>query len=191
MVATYCEYSTTSPASPEVDPKPADSDRSLRIYNVLTETEDCVNFPNPSANITTAFVLDDYIVLLKDEVHAELGLVVVSLRDMEILYSREKLFNKRNFMRNYRVDTTHFKNVLTSFRMTTITLYSVTDDDVVGRTLDVGGPGVHGVLQYCKYMAWDRRTWRIPSRPCRPTIGTRTPRWSTGSCAGGRTMTGR
>ena len=65
------------------------------------------------------------------------------------------VFNLHNFMRGYAMDTTQYQNTLAAFRLKTISLYSVTAADVATQVLDVTMPGLHGVLQYCKFLAVD------------------------------------
>ena len=107
------------------------------------------------------FVLDDFVVVMGRMSHAEMSkrshidMMVASIKDHRILFTKEKAFDIQNFMRGFEQDSQVFKNTIASFRQTTITLHQVTKDDVTVKILDVGDVVGRGMLQYSKFFAWD------------------------------------
>jgi hypothetical protein len=121
-------------------------------------------------DLGTTYVLDDYVVLLKQsevsykedvplearrtEVYYQADMMVVSVQAQRHLYTQEKALSLRDFMRGYMMDTVTFGNYIAAVRQLTITLHLVTEEAVVVTVLDVE-PGLQGLLQYCKFLAWD------------------------------------
>merc|ERR1711934_735251 len=94
-------------------------------------------------------------------VHAEMSkrshidMMVASIKDHMILFTKEKAFDIQNFMRGFEQDSRVLKNTIASFRQTTITLHQVTREDVTVKILDVGNVVGRGMLQYSKFFTWD------------------------------------
>ena len=131
---------------------------TLKICNLRNQETNVVEVPqsSPPLNVIAAHVLQDFVVLInKCKAGADADLLVFSIHNPKLLYTKKKLFNLHDFMRGYAMDTTKFQNTLAAFRLKTISLYSITVEDVETRVLDVTVAGLHGVLQYCKFLAVD------------------------------------
>ena len=131
---------------------------TLKICHLRDQQTTVVEVPasSPPLDIIAAHVLDDFVVLVNTcKAGADADLLVFSIHPPKLLYTKEKLFNLHNFMRGHTMDTTRYENTVAAFRQKTISLYSITVEDVETRVLDVTAAGLHGVLQYCKFLAVD------------------------------------
>ena len=138
------------------EPQPA----SLRIWDLVNDWSSSEIGYN-SLSYHAHFVLDDFVVVMGRMKHAEMSsqalidMMVVSIQDQKILFTKEKTFGIQNFMRGFEQDSRVLKNTIASFRQTTITLHQVTKDNVTVKILDVGDAVGRGMLQYSKFFAWD------------------------------------
>jgi len=139
------------------EPRPA----SLRIWELANDKLFSPEIRYNSLSYHAHFVLDDFVVVMGRMNHAEMSsqslidMMVVSIQDQKILFTKEKSFNIQNFMRGFEQDSRVFKNTIASFRQTTITLHEVKRDNVTMKILDVGDVVGRGLLQYSKFFAWD------------------------------------
>ena len=138
------------------EPTPA----TLRLWDLGTNSRASPEIHYNSLSYHTHFVLDDFVVVMgriTQEIssRSQLDLMVVSIQDHKILFTKEKTFNIQNFMRGFEQDSQILKNTIASFRQKTITLHQVTKDDVTVKVLDVGDAVGRGMLQYSKFFAWD------------------------------------
>ena len=139
------------------EPRPA----SLRIWE-LANDRSSPEIRYKSLSYHAHFVLDDFVVVMGRMNHAEMSrqshidMMVVSIQDQKILFTKEKTFDIQNFMRGFEQDSRVLKNTIASFRQTTITLHEVTRDDVTLKILDVGDAVGRGMLQFSKFLAWDK-----------------------------------
>ena len=112
-----------------------------------------VPLSSKSRDIIALHVLEDFVVLLRGR--AEADMLVFSIDNSKLLFIKEKLFNTNNFLRDHTMDTTKFENTLAAFRQYTISLYSVTVEDVETRVLGVLVAGLHGRLHLSRFLAVD------------------------------------
>ena len=83
---------------------------------------------------------------------SQLDVMVVSIQDQKILFTKDRIFNIQDFMRGFQKV---LKKTIASFRQKTITLHQVTKEDVTVKVLDVGDVVGRGMLQYSKFSASD------------------------------------
>ena len=147
----------------------ASGDETLKLFPLGHGKKHAVNLPfnksdsEPVLEIVAIFALDNFVVLMKRNDNKTgtgfnvADMMIVSTEEKRFLFTKEKIFNLIDFMRNHMLDTTKHKNMIASFRQKTITLHQVTTEDVVVTTLDVEvdiSVLSRGLLQYCKFAAW-------------------------------------
>ena len=140
-----------------VQPRPA----SLRLWDLMDEDKVSKQIHYESLSYHAHFVLDNFVVVIgrMNEVDPRsmslLDMMVVSIKDQEILFTKERVFDMGDFMRGFEKDSRVFKNTIASIRQKTITLHEVGKEDLTLRVLDVEEVVGRGMFQYSKFMTWD------------------------------------
>ena len=141
---------------------------TLRLYDLGTDSSIAfadIRYQSARRQLSccsgTHFVLDDFVVVVERSNQAYmsgqplLDMMVFSIQEQKILFTKEKNFDIRNFTRSFEKDSRVLKNTIASFRQKTITLHQVAKDGVTVRVLDVEDVVGRGMLQYSKFLAWD------------------------------------
>ena len=95
------------------EPQPA----SLRIWELANDRSSPV-IRYKSLSYHAHFVLDDFVVVMGRMNHAEMNrqshidMMVVSIQDQKILFTKEKTFDIQNFMRGFEQDSRVLKNTV-------------------------------------------------------------------------------